>query len=87
MPPLSLGGCDEVVQWGFDETALDGTACFNQWCLLRTGTPPNVLVLVCRFSLVFFGCARFFFLPSSLTDARQDFGPTCLVVNEAHRNK
>jgi hypothetical protein len=33
-----LGRCDEVVQWGFDETTLDGQACFNQWCLLRTGT-------------------------------------------------
>ncbi len=34
---LPLGACDEVVQWGFDETTLDGTSCFNQWCLLRTG--------------------------------------------------
>jgi hypothetical protein len=36
--PAPSGACDEVVQWGFDETTLDGTACFNQWCLLRTGT-------------------------------------------------
>ena len=34
---MAVGGCDEVVQWGFDETTLDGTACFNQWCLVRTG--------------------------------------------------
>ena len=36
---LLLGACDEVVQWGFDETTLDGTSCFNQWCLVRTGWP------------------------------------------------
>ena len=35
---MAVGACDEVVQWGFDETTLDGTACFNQWCLVRTGT-------------------------------------------------
>jgi hypothetical protein len=27
---LTLGACDEVVQWGFDETTLDGTSCINQ---------------------------------------------------------
>jgi hypothetical protein len=36
---LLQGACDEVVQWGFDETTLDGTSCFNQWCLVRTGWP------------------------------------------------
>ena len=36
---LTLGACDEVDQWGFDETTLDGTSCFNQWCLVRTGWP------------------------------------------------
>ena len=41
---LPLGACDEVVQWGFDETTLDGTSCFNQWCLLRTGEMHGLVV-------------------------------------------
>jgi hypothetical protein len=37
---LSSGACEEVLQWGFDETTLDGQSCMNQWCLIRTGSVP-----------------------------------------------
>jgi hypothetical protein len=43
----ALGACDEVVQWGFDETTLDGTSVFNQWCLVRTGICTLFLSLSC----------------------------------------
>jgi hypothetical protein len=39
-PTLSSGACEEVLQWGFDETSLDGQSCVNQWCLIRTGGVP-----------------------------------------------
>lgn len=42
-----IGGCDEVLQWGFDETTLDGQACFNQWCLIRTGTSYSIVTIEC----------------------------------------
>ena len=40
---IRVAGAAKTLQWGFDETTLDGQACFNQWCLLRTGTDPNRL--------------------------------------------
>jgi hypothetical protein len=27
---IAVAGCDEIVQWGFDETTLDSRSCFNQ---------------------------------------------------------
>ncbi len=41
--PYLAGGCDEVLQWGFDETTLDGQSCVNQWCLIRSGAKPPTL--------------------------------------------
>jgi hypothetical protein len=35
-----------VVQWGFDETSLDGQACFNQWCMIRTGEGEYSIVTI-----------------------------------------
>jgi hypothetical protein len=57
------GGCDEVVQWGFDETTLDGQACFNQWCLVRTGTPQTT---VCNLGCAVFLCCAVLFVSSCL---------------------
>jgi hypothetical protein len=43
-----IGGCEEVIQWGFDETSLDGQACFNQWCLIRTtGKEHSIVTIEC----------------------------------------
>jgi hypothetical protein len=44
---IAVAGCDEIVQWGFDETTLDGRSCFNQWCLLRTGKVLKLVTLEC----------------------------------------
>jgi hypothetical protein len=41
-----LGGCEEVIQLGFDETSLDGQECFNQWCLIRTTGEEHSLVTI-----------------------------------------
>ena len=38
--------CEEVVEWGFDETSLDGQACMNQWCLIRTGIEEYSVVTI-----------------------------------------
>jgi len=51
----ALGACDEVVQWGFDETTLDGTSVFNQWCLIRTGIRFGLVFFPCLVCLVFLG--------------------------------
>jgi hypothetical protein len=75
------GGCDEVVQWGFDETTLDGTACFNQWCLVRTG------ILFCLgFATVVYMLYYHAFLDcifsANDTAARQEPGQTCVAAND-----
>ena len=44
---IQIAGCDDIVQWGFDETTLDGQSCFNQWCLIRTGGAVKLLTLEC----------------------------------------
>jgi hypothetical protein len=44
---LAVAGCDEIVQWGFDETTLDGSSCFNQWCLLRKDKVVTLVTLEC----------------------------------------
>ncbi len=73
---MAVGSCDEVVQWGFDETTLDGTACFNQWCLVRAG--------IC-FGLVFAHllCHVFQAHTSSWDDAaaRPEMGQMCVDAN------
>jgi hypothetical protein len=60
------GACDEVVQWGFDETTLDGTACFNQWCLIRTGHGKIPVFLLILTAFACFTPSSFFSLTSSL---------------------
>ncbi len=32
---LAIAACDRILQWGFDETSLDGQPTFNQWCLVE----------------------------------------------------
>jgi hypothetical protein len=32
-----LAKCECVLQWGFDETSLDGVPTLNQWCRLDEG--------------------------------------------------
>ncbi len=43
-----IGGCEEVIQWGFDETSLDGQTFFNQWYLIRsTGKEHSIVSIEC----------------------------------------
>ncbi len=38
----------KVLQWGFDETSIDGTPTLNQWILVPNGTlAPRVLTIQC----------------------------------------
>ncbi len=40
---LRVAKCEAILQWGFDETSLDGTPTLNQWVLIEESlstTPP-----------------------------------------------
>jgi hypothetical protein len=40
--------CQAVLQWGFDETSIDGVPTLNQWVLLKEeGSPPSVTTIEC----------------------------------------
>jgi hypothetical protein len=32
---MRIAGASRVIQWGFDETTLDGVSCLNQWAMLE----------------------------------------------------
>jgi hypothetical protein len=50
---VRLAGCDCCLQWGFDETSLDGVPTLNQWVLLaEPGAPPSVVTIECARILV-----------------------------------
>ncbi len=45
---LRVAKCEEVLQWGFDETSLDGTPTLNQWVLIQEGLgAPSVMTIEC----------------------------------------
>ena len=45
---MRVAKCDEVLQWGFDETSLDGTPTLNQWVLVQEGLGgPSVITIEC----------------------------------------
>ena len=41
---MRVAKCDEVLQWGFDETSLDGTPTLNQWVLVQEGSNCRSIV-------------------------------------------
>jgi len=44
----------KVLQWGFDETSIDGTPTLNQWILVPNGTlAPRVLTIQCAGTVAF----------------------------------
>jgi hypothetical protein len=50
---VRLAGCNNCLQWGFDETSLDGVPKLNQWVLLaEPGAPPYVVTIECAGILV-----------------------------------
>jgi hypothetical protein len=45
--------CETVLQWGFDETSIDGVPTLNQWVLLKEeGLAPSVTTIECAGILV-----------------------------------
>ena len=45
---IRVAKCEEILQWGFDETSLDGTPTLNQWVLVQEGTgAPTVITVEC----------------------------------------
>jgi hypothetical protein len=44
---VEIAMCDEVYQWGFDETSLNGIPTLNQWCRVKTGSGYQTLTLEC----------------------------------------
>ena len=44
---MSIAMCDEVCQWGFDETSLNGITTLNQWCRIKEGSTYRTLTIEC----------------------------------------
>ncbi len=45
--------CETVLQWGFDESSIDGVPTLNQWVLLKeAGLAPSVTTIECAGILV-----------------------------------
>jgi hypothetical protein len=44
---LEVAACENILQWGFDETSLDGQSTFNQWCLVRRAVGVGITTLEC----------------------------------------
>jgi hypothetical protein len=44
---LELAACGNILQWGFDETSLDGQSTFNQWYLVRRAGGLGIITLEC----------------------------------------
>ena len=42
-----IAKCDRVLQWGFDETSLDGVATMNQWVRIKEGDDLHIVTLEC----------------------------------------
>jgi hypothetical protein len=34
---MRIAGCDKIIQWGFDETSIDGHSTLNQWAMIMDG--------------------------------------------------
>ncbi len=45
---LRVANCDAILQWGFDETSLDGTPTLNQWVLIEESMcTPSIVTIEC----------------------------------------
>ena len=44
---VTIAKCDAVLQWGFDETSLDGIATLNQWCRIKEGDTYRTITIEC----------------------------------------
>jgi hypothetical protein len=44
---VSIAKCDEVYQWGFDETSLNGIPTLNQWCRIKENGEYRTVTIEC----------------------------------------
>ncbi len=52
---MRIAGCERIIQWGFDETSIDGHETLNQWAMIVDGdemgetleAPTTVVTLGC----------------------------------------
>ncbi len=44
---MRIAKCERVLQWGFDETSLDGIGTLNQWVRIEEQGEMHVLTLEC----------------------------------------
>jgi hypothetical protein len=44
---MTIAMCDEVCQWGFDETSLNGIPTLNQWCRIKEGAAYKTITIEC----------------------------------------
>ncbi len=59
---IRIAKCEEIVQWGLDETSLNGVPTMNQWCRIKEEDVYKIVTLeqaaqqhVCRNRLRLFG--------------------------------
>jgi hypothetical protein len=43
---IRVAKCNEILQWGFDETSLDGTPTLNQWVLVEEDKETPVVITI-----------------------------------------
>jgi hypothetical protein len=52
---MRIAGCEKIIQWGFDETSIDGHGTLNQWAMVMDGadegddmdSPTTIVTLEC----------------------------------------
>ena len=44
---IAIAKCEEVCQWGFDETSLNGIPTLNQWCRVKEGGAFRNITIEC----------------------------------------
>ena len=55
---LRVAGAEKILQWGFDETKLDGVSTMNQWVLLQEGENAPEIVTIEAAGLTVGGTAQ-----------------------------
>ena len=44
---IAIAKCNEVCQWGFDETSLNGILTLNQWCRIKDNSEYRTVTIEC----------------------------------------
>ncbi len=43
---IRIAKCEEVVQWGFDKTSLNGIPTLNQWCRIKEDNDYVIITII-----------------------------------------